>query len=286
MIGYRKGLKARPHDIEDVLKAFPDAITLEIHATSDDIGEKIKGKYDQQLCVHLPEYNGDNLLDPSCANEDKRQEAATFYAECLKIVRKWGEHFRGKPKAIMHPGGWTDEVANAYEQDVMLKQLERTVTEMNKVGVDLLLENMPPNPWFYGGQWCCNALIHPRQVLDFCMRTGRGLCLDLCHAHLFCQHHKFSNVIEYAKKVKPVVAHIHISDALGRDGEGKQIGEGDMPLKKLWGLVRQWNVAVIPEIWQGHKDDYAGFKTCWERLGEMEAQDGGNDREPNNNGTQ
>lgn len=286
MIGYRKGLKARPHDLKDVIKAFPDLMHIEIHATGEDIEKKINGKYDHQLTVHLPEYDGDNLLDAAALDETKREETEMFYAKCLDTVRDWGEHFRGKPKAVMHPGGWTNEPATVYEKDMMMKQLEKTVGRLNKNGVDLLVENMPPNPWFYGGQWTCNIMTHPRDVVDFCARTGRGLCFDLCHAHLFCEHNKFSNVIEYAKKVKPVTAHIHISDAKGRDGEGIQVGEGDIPMKDLWGLVMKWNVAVIPENWQGHKDDYAGFKTCWERLGDLEAQNGGIDRDGNNNKTE
>ena len=48
----RKGIKARPHDIEDVMKMNPEMI--EIHASSEDLDKEINGHFDVPLAFHFP----------------------------------------------------------------------------------------------------------------------------------------------------------------------------------------------------------------------------------------
>ena len=61
---------------------------------------------------------------------------------------------------------------------------------------------------------------------------------------------------------------MHIVDALGIDGEGVQIGKGDVDFaelsKNLDDLIPK--CAFIPEVWQGHKQNGAGFWSALEFL--------------------
>ena len=70
---------------------------------------------------------------------------------------------------------------------------------------------------------------------------------------------------DFVKSVAPYVSYLHIVDALGADGEGVQIGEGDVDFTELGkNLVTLLpDAPFIPEIWQEHKDNGAGF---WEGL--------------------
>ena len=58
---------------------------------------------------------------------------------------------------------------------------------------------------------------------------------------------------------------MHVVDAKGVDGEGVQIGSGDVPFKELCNSLNNDlpYVAFVPEVWQGHKDSGAGF---WDAL--------------------
>jgi len=259
----RCGLKARPYDIKTVISLNPEVV--EIHASSDDMVQDITDSYNLPLIVHFPEYDGTELMDSSSLDESKRLRAERFYNNCFSITRKWGENFKGKPKAILHPGGWSIDPTKSWEKHNIRQALKKTLRGLNHTGVDFLIENMPPKPWFYGGQWYCNILMEPVEILDFCLTTGRGLCLDLCHAFLWCQFVNY-DIIQFVKKVKPVTAHIHISDGKGTDGEGIQIDEGDMPMAQLIQLIKEWNVGVVPECWWGHKNNYGGFRTAWSRI--------------------
>ena len=52
-----------------------------------------------------------------------------------------------------------------------------------------------------------------------------------------------------------IVAHIHIGDAKGLNGEGLQIGDGDINFEKLNKLLNKFcpKASFIPEIWQDIK---------------------------------
>ena len=66
----------------------------------------------------------------------------------------------------------------------------------------------------------------------------------------------------------PYTAHLHIADASGVDGEGLQIGEGEIDFAVLANDLEKTacNVSFIPEIWQGHKNNGEGFWVALERL--------------------
>ena len=69
----------------------------------------------------------------------------------------------------------------------------------------------------------------------------------------------------------PYTGHLHIGDALGVNGEGLQIGEGDIDFKRLYTILDAScpNASFIPEIWQGHKNDGEGFWIALDKLENM-----------------
>lgn len=273
---FRKGLKARPHDMAAVIELKPELV--EIHASAEDLDKNIEGAFPNlPLVVHFPEYEGQELLDPASLDERKRVRAVAFYKKALDTTRRWGAQFKGTPKAIIHPGGQTIEPVNRLEKAAMYDAFAASWRELNSTGVDFLVENMPPQPWFYGGQWHCNIFLDPRECLDQCTGNGYGFCLDVCHAQLWCNWMGGeANLGAYMRKVRPVTAHVHISDAKGVDGEGIQINEGMMNFKEIFDTLGHLQIGFVPEVWLGHKDGMAGFKTAWERLAPFYGRINGN----------
>jgi N-acetylneuraminate synthase len=70
------------------------------------------------------------------------------------------------------------------------------------------------------------------------------------------------------EEVGAYVAHLHIADAEGTDGEGLQIGDGEMDFYSLFQSLNSAapDASFIPEIWQGHKNDGEGFWVALEKL--------------------
>jgi N-acetylneuraminate synthase len=55
----------------------------------------------------------------------------------------------------------------------------------------------------------------------------------------------------------PFTQHLHVSDAEGLSGEGLQIGNGSINWERIASIVSECkndSLSVIPEVWQGHKD--------------------------------
>ena len=93
------------------------------------------------------------------------------------------------------------------------------------------------------------------------------VCLDVSHSKLACNHLRWS-FHELLQTVGPYIAHLHLADASGVDGEGLQIGEGDVDWVEVCGTLDRVapGAGFIPEIWQGHKNDGEGFWIALDRL--------------------
>ena len=65
---------------------------------------------------------------------------------------------------------------------------------------------------------------------------------------------------------------MHVVDALGVDGEGVEVGQGDVDFEQLSVDLKQVakGVQFIPEVWQGHKNNGEGF---WKALEYLESKD-------------
>jgi N-acetylneuraminate synthase len=93
------------------------------------------------------------------------------------------------------------------------------------------------------------------------------MCFDVSHTALTCNHFGL-DFYEYSRLIAPLTAHIHMGDAKGVNGEGLQIGEGDLDFNKLGEILIELcpEASFIPEIWQGHKNGGEGFWVALENL--------------------
>ena len=92
------------------------------------------------------------------------------------------------------------------------------------------------------------------------------MTFDLCHAGLYCNYEK-SSLSEYAKTVSHLVKHMHISDAKGIDGEGVQIGDGNINFEKALSELKDSDTSWVTEIWSGHLHHGAGCRHSLHKLG-------------------
>ena len=64
------------------------------------------------------------------------------------------------------------------------------------------------------------------------------------------------NVMDWIEILGSWIRHLHLSDSIGIDGEGLQIGEGELHFEAVLDSLNKHvpNASFIPEIWQGHVD--------------------------------
>lgn len=269
------GVPVRYHDYRSFTKlSNPDL--LEFHLSykdmDRDLNEFFDSAFDMDFVVHSPElFAGDFILDLASADEQYRQRSVRELQRVIDITRGLKRYFARstRPLIVTNVGGFTIDAPLMPEQRKPLYDLVlKSFSELDMDGVEIIPQTMPPFPWHFGGQRYHNLFMEPDEIVDFCSRHGYRVCLDTSHSKLTCNYFGL-NYTSFIDKVAPFTAHLHIVDASGTDGEGLQIGEGDIDFAALAEELNRFapHASFIPEIWQGHKNDGEGF---WHALKQLE----------------
>jgi N-acetylneuraminate synthase len=169
---------------------------------------------------------------------------------------------------VTNVGGFSDSGhMPKADRDELYERLEASLGLLDMTGVEVVPQTMPPFPWHFGGQQFHNIFVEADSVARFCTRNSMRVCLDVSHSKLACNYLRES-FSDFIKKVGPHAAHLHIADAAGIDGEGLQIGEGEIDWTMFFQIIDEHAPAAsfIPEVWQGHKNDNEGAWLALERL--------------------
>ena len=259
------GFTVRFRDYEELLVYKPRF--LEFHFTDQDLDEHYPGAdYDMPLVVHAPEFWDRTLVDLCAVDEKRRTDSIALMQKSIDKAREMAKHFKGMPKVIVHPGAMTLDQP-IRDNKKLYRNLSRSVEQIDSEGVELLLENLPPHPWYFGGQWVTNAFMDAHEIRDFITARGLKICFDTSHSKLYCNwaHRDF---YEQVQILLPYTHHLHISDGSGLDGEGLQIGEGNIDWVHFFSITKDYHGTMIPEIWRGHQHAGQGFILAIRRLSE------------------
>lgn len=259
------GFTVRFRDYEDLLAYNPRM--LEFHFTDQDLDEKYPGgDLPLRLVVHAPEFWERSLVDLCTHDERHRIASVALMQKSIDLTRAIAPHFQDIPKIVVHPGAMSldhpiENQASLYEN------LRRSVDELDFDGVELLLENLPPHPWYFGGQWLTNAFMDAHEIRDFIAPLGLKMCYDTSHHKLYCNwaHVDF---YEQVAVLLPYIRHLHLADGAGLDGEGLQIGEGTIDWVRFFKVIDGYQGTMIPEIWRGHQRNGEGYLIAMQRLSE------------------
>jgi len=262
-IAKKWGIVGRLNDFRDFLDLKPDLV--EIHLTWRDLfdGRRVDETFEQDLVVHAPEYFQDRLIDFSSPDAQVTDYSLDMLQRTINLAREIAPRFAGArdprgPRIVVHPGGHfprPTDVDNAEQYRLLKKNL----LALDSQGVRLLVENMPPRPWYFGGRWYNTIFMDGREVAQFAQEMGWGICYDTSHAGLYCNLAGLS-LADCTRAVLDHIAYLHVSDYRGVTEEGLQLGEGEIDLAQFFAIVAKIDSGFIPEIWQGHLNNGEGFK--------------------------
>lgn len=261
------GIVVRFSDIDAHDWGDPDVFEFRVNGADLEADFELE-TYDKQLGIHAPEQKGHDVVDLSARREESRKRAVEIMQQVIDLVReKVSPAFPAteEPPIVIHPGGITRDHMDLDAIPEMNEALERSMNELDDDGVQLLLENMPPLPWIYGGQQYHNNFMAADEIAEYCERTGQKICYDTSHAKLWCNY-AGKDLYEHAKTLRPYTEYLHVADGIGVDGEGIQIGEGEIDFERLMTLYEDFDGPIITEIWRGHERKGRGFKIAAERL--------------------
>lgn len=268
------GVPVRYHDTERFLEICePDII--EFHLSYSDMERDpaayLSGTYDLGFVVHAPElFAGSKLMDLATPDEALRRYSLEQTQAVIDITRGLKKFFpkTKRPPIVANIGGFTmDEPLPPEEKAERYRIFAQSLTELDMEGVELTPQTMAPFPWHFGGQRHQNIFIFPEESAAFCATHGLRMCVDISHTKLAANHFGF-DFAQGLAQLGPHTAHLHFGDAKGLDGEGLQIGEGEIDFDEIGQVLRRHapTASFIPEIWQGHKNLGEGFWTALERL--------------------
>ncbi|WP_271505295.1 N-acetylneuraminate synthase family protein [Bradyrhizobium sp. CCBAU 11357] len=268
------GVPVRYHDTERFLEICePDII--EFHLSYSDMERDpaayLSGTYDLGFVVHAPElFAGSKLMDLATPDEALRRYSLEQTQAVIDITRGLKKFFpkTKQPPIVANIGGFTmDEPLPPEEKAERYRIFAQSLTELDMDGVELTPQTMAPFPWHFGGQRHQNIFIFPEESAAFCAKHGLRMCVDISHTKLAANHFGF-DFAQGLAQLGPHTAHLHFGDAKGLDGEGLQIGEGEIDFDEIGQVLRKHapTASFIPEIWQGHKNMGEGFWTALERL--------------------
>lgn len=262
------GLKARFHDLAEIMEKKPPLV--ELHFSDQDVDfafEAPATPHPQQLFIHAPEFQGTRLLDLCSERDDVWESGIGLIQRTIDKAADMQRHFTGKVGVVIHVGGMSMDDPNV-DRERLLRRAADAFRLLDAKGTILLPENLPPRPWYLGGQWYQNVFIRPEELVEFCQETHTGMTLDISHAQLYCNAYD-RPLTEFVKLCLPYTRHLHLADASGIDGEGVQVGEGVVEWDDLAALLEHEDFTWVPEIWSGHLHHGAGFVEAINRLGKL-----------------
>lgn len=268
------GIPVRFHDYRE-LAPKSNMDFLEFHLSYKDLDEDLSlhfsEKFDIDFTVHSPDlFRGDHILNFAAKDPELRKRSIAELQRVVDLTLSLSQFFKPsrKPLVIVSLGGFTKERhLDPAEKAAMYEMVGHSLSQVKADGVEIIAQTLPPFPWYIGGQLFCNLFVDPVDTAKFCADFNMRLCFDTSHSRLATNFLKLS-FKDFVDVVAPHIAHLHIVDAKGVDGEGVQIGEGEIDFAALAEQLSRVapRASFIPEIWQGHKNYGEGFWVACERL--------------------
>ena len=269
------GIPVRYHDYKKLVEQT-NFDFVEFHLSYQDmelsIQDYFKAEQDIGFAVHSPElFANDHILDLASDNESYREHSISLLNQVCEVTRQLKSYFpkTEKPVIVLNAGGFSGEsFLKDSDKPELYARIAESLDKIDQTGVEITIQTMPPFPWHFGGQRFHNLFVDPKEIADFCSKYGYRICYDISHSMMACNYFKW-DLMEFTQVVGKYVAHLHVVDAKGVDGEGIEVGKGDVDFSALGVELNKGtpNVQFIPEVWQGHKNNGEGF---WKALAYLE----------------
>ncbi|MCD4756740.1 MAG: N-acetylneuraminate synthase family protein [Arcobacteraceae bacterium] len=261
------GVKCRFHDYAEY--QVLNSPCIEFHCSQTDLDIDFKPDVSQsELIIHAPEIFDRQLVDICSNDKNIVKKSLNILQRSIDKTIEISSYFpKKKPKLVVHLGGMflnKRELSDTSElTNIAIENFKKLNYDENLI--DIIPENLPPRPWYLGGEWFQHGFMLEEDMIKFCTYFNLGITYDICHASLYCNEFNI-DLVDYTKRIMPLVKHIHISDAYGNNGEGVQIGEGSIDFENVLKEIKEYQFTWVPEIWSGHLHHGAGTYKCMKIL--------------------
>lgn len=248
-------LPVRLHDYEAFEKLYPIG-AFEFHLSFQEVMNHIdvsRINADNRYSVHLPDYiNSTKLIDPFSENIDQKNQSIKLINRVSEFVEKL-QDITGRMVPIV--GSFS--VVNC-DKKTFYKNYKLFLEQFKDKNINILPQWLPPIAWYFGGSIDL-SISNNQDDANLIKNNNIDICMDLGHMFLGRNYYKFDenallNTLD--KNIK----HLHISDALGIDGEGFPVGVGGKQNMDVINSLLDKDCLKVIEVWQGHLNHGQRFK--------------------------
>jgi len=247
-------LPIRLHDYLSISRAF-DLKNYELHLSFGELDKLQNFSPDDpthKFSIHLPDYvNSKHLINPFSINQELRRDSREAFSKVANFASRL---LAGQNEQVLLVSSLSIIDTNKEDFYSECKVLQ---DEFASRGLTLCFQWLPPFAWYFGGSEPL-AVFNNEEDLPFILKNNLNICLDTSHLLMGASFFGFKPDF-IVDQLANLIKHYHFADARGFDGEGYQLGQGDINhLDFLMDIVARPEVKVV-EVWQGHLDLYAGF---------------------------
>ena len=224
-------------EVEQIMK--DDAVVLELINSTDTIS------------IHLPDYiSKDSLIDPFSKDDIIYSASNSIINTCVRLSEKI-EIITNKKCIILGSFSVNSEIS----KELYYKNFKSYMTNIEeKNGVIIAAQWLPRKAWYFGGSALLDLFVGEDDI-DYILSNDIHICLDIAHLILSANFFNKDWYDWYKRLIKNCV-HIHVSDAVGTDGEGVDFGTGNLG---HYDEIINENCIKVIEVWEGHLNEGEKF---------------------------
>tara|TARA_B100001094_G_scaffold244930_1_gene241338 strand:+ start:327 stop:2144 length:1818 start_codon:yes stop_codon:yes gene_type:complete len=254
---FELSIPVRFHDMESIFKEFKIS-NYEFHLSYKDI-EKIqltefekfsKNNTNLNFTYHLPDYiNNFQLFDPLSRDEEIKNKSDRILKKVIQLSKIISE------KDIIFVSSLSQN--NFKNKEIYYTSLKKFIDNLyHEFGISFLPQWLPKKAWYFGGSYDIN-LFSSFEDIKLIEENNINICLDVAHL-IMSANSAGADWRDWYQILEPFTKHIHLSDSYGTNGEGVEFGEGE--LGSPVDIIEMKNTVKVLEVWQGHLDNFSGFK--------------------------
>lgn len=248
-------LPARFHDLSKLRAAFPIR-NFEMHLSYTELrspSDEFLFMADECYSIHLPDYiSSTELINPFSKNQSIKERSITIFENTLALALHLFELTGTRVPLVSSLSVVDDGIENFY------KNCHALAAQYNNTAIELTFQTLPPFAFYFGGSVPLKAYCGP---VDWAYIANMQIpiTLDLSHLIMGCNYYH-ADLKSAIDQLLPTTKHIHLSLADGVDGEGVGfLGLSSQNTELIQNVLSLPQVKVI-EVWQGHLNEFAGFR--------------------------
>jgi sialic acid synthase SpsE/sugar phosphate isomerase/epimerase len=255
-------LPVRLHDYYEIYQKIPIS-NFELHLSVNDVEflEDFKpASIKHNFSIHLPDYQDSiKLLNPFSKNISEKLKAQQIINSIKSFAIKLSKIQEQKVILVGSFSQVDDQKVLFYQQ---CKDLQ---DEFESFDLLFSFQWLPPFAWYFGGSARLDVFNNLSDI-ELIKANNLNICLDTSHLLMGAKYYNFNpNVV--LQSLISQITQFHISDAKGFDGEGFQIGKGDLTNLDFLKKILEFPHRKVIEVWQGHLNLFEGFVNEIEAIG-------------------